>query len=221
VSILIASLDKIAKEYKLDYSLPGGNLSMESILQKNKNMIYTADTRHLHAIHKQFGTCGINKLCFTSMKDQYITRKYFSGTKLIYPLNFVDYRLDKALEELKEFSGFTYYGGKHYESILTRFLQCWYLPVKYNFDKRKSHFSSMIISGQMTRDEALAKLAEDPYQSCELYEEDVEFLSNYLGMTREEFDDLMSMPPMRHSDYKTSKINKLAPIARKFRRLLG
>jgi len=104
---------------------------------------------------------------------------------------------------------------------LTRFLQCFYLPVKYGFDKRKSHFSSLIVSGQMTREEALAKLANDPYASKELKEYDFNFIADYLGMTRKEFDDLLALPAKQHQDYPVSVVNSYAGIARKLRKYLG
>lgn len=220
-NMIIASLHDIAKKYDIGYSLSGANFAMESILQRGAEPINSGDKKHIIALHNRFGTEKIDKLRFSSMFENYIYQRYFSKTKSCYPLNYVEYNLDKVLGELQDFSGYTYYGGKHYESILTRFLQCYYLPEKYNFDKRKSHFSSMIMSDQMTREDALERLAKSPYTNDELKQFDFEFIANYLGMDMETFTTLLKQPACDHSEYPVSALNKLAPIARKLRKFLG
>lgn len=220
-NILIAALHDTAKQYGLKYSLSGANFAMESILQRGTDNVNSGDKRHIAAIHKRFGTISISNIRFSTMFENYITRRYFRETTTLRPLDLIDYNMSKALDDLKEFCDYEYYGGKHYESILTRFLQCYYLPVYFNFDKRKSHFSSLIMSGQMTRAEALAKLAQPAYISSELLESDIAFLAGYLGMAIEDFRKVLEQPKHNHSDYPTSPMNKLAPVARKFRRWLG
>lgn len=219
-SILVAALNDTAKKYDIKYSLSGGNFSHECILERGNSVNY-ADKKHLMYIHKKFGTCSIKDLRLISFWEKYIFQKYFGSAKNVYPLNYIDYNLKNAINGLSEFSGYNYYGGKHYESILTRFLQCYYLPVKYGIDKRKSHFSSMIVSGQMTREEALERLKEPPYANEELKEYDSNFLANYFNISREEFDRLIELPAKKHRDYPVSSINGLSGIARKFRRYLG
>jgi hypothetical protein len=88
-------------------------------------------------------------------------------------------------------------------------------------DKRKSHFSSMIITGQMTREEALRRLEANPYPTDQMRDSDMEFIAGSIGMTREEFGSLMRESPMLHTDYPISKLNDLSSLARKFRRFLG
>lgn len=100
-------------------------------------------------------------------------------------------------------------------------LQSYDLPEKFGFDKRKSHFSSMIVSRQMTREEALERLSQSPYISDELKDHDFDYLADYLEMQRNDFDDLMSLPTKQHDDYPVSAINNFAGVARKFRRYLG
>lgn len=98
------------------------------------------------------------------------------------------YDIRSAIHALEEFCGFQYYGGKHYESILTRFLQCYYLPTKFGKDKRKSHYSSLIVSGQMTREEAMALLEKPLYSSEELLQADKQFLADYCGVSLDTFE---------------------------------
>lgn len=78
------------------------------------------------------------------------------------PLNYIDYNRERALKELKDFCDFEYYGSKHLENTLTKFIQVWWFYNRYGVDKRRSHLSSMIVSGQMTRDEALKELQNPP-----------------------------------------------------------
>lgn len=219
-NIIIAALNDTAKKYKLKYNLSGANFAFECILERSSG-VNALDKNHIIEIHKQFGKGSIDKLRLATFFEKYIYNRYFNKTETILPLNFIDYNLQNVLQELAEFSDYNYYGGKHYESVLTRFLQCYYLPVKYKFDKRKSHFSSMIVSGQMTREEAIDRLSQNPYISEELKEFDFNYLADYIGMTRKEFDVLMTLPSKQHYDYPISAINNFAGVARKFRKYLG
>lgn len=219
-NILFKELFGIIRKYNIKYSLNGANFAHESILERFDE-VNANDKRHIKSIHEKFGTKPISKLKLQSLFESYIFRRYLSPVTSIYPLNYIEYNLEKALADLKVFSDYQYYGGKHYESILTRFLQCYYLPVKYGFDKRKSHFSSLIVSGQMSRDEAIQKLEQSPYISEDLLEYDKNVLAEFVDQTRDEFDRLIALPPKLHVDYPYSLWNKLAPLARKFRKYLG
>lgn len=219
-NLLIQALHDITKEYGIKYSLSGANFAHESILERSTG-INALDKTHILAIHKQFGTKPIDKLKFGNLWSAYIGYRYFSPVTTLYPLNYIDYNKEKVLAELKEFSDYNYYGGKHYESILCRFLQCYYLPEKYHFDKRKSHFSSLIFDGQMTREEALSELQKSPYTSNALKEQDLNFLAEFMGIDRKEFDRILALPPKQHRDYPVSFLERFEALARKFRRYLG
>ena len=93
-----------------------------------------------------------------------------------------------------------YYGGKHYESIYTRFYQGYILPKKFGFDKRKSHLSSLICSGEITRDEALRELENETYPA-DLQEQDREYVIKKLGLTDDEFEAIMNLPKKTFWDY--------------------
>ncbi len=219
-NLLIQALHDVTKKYGIKYSLGGANFAHESILERSSG-INTMDKKHILAIHKQFGSKPVDKLKIGNLWSKYVGWKYFSKVTPIYPLNYIDYNKEKVLAELKDFSDYNYYGGKHYESILCRFLQCYYLPTKYNFDKRKSHFSSLIVDGQMSREEAIEELKKPAYISKELQEFDMDFLANYFGITRDEFDKIIALPAKHHSDYPMSWLEKMGPLARKFRKYLG
>lgn len=218
-NILFRALDDVAKENNIKYSLSGVNFAMESILARFEEG-NACDKKHILKIHEQFGEKEIIELQFQSLWRRYVGNKYFSKVDIVKPLNYIDYNFKTVLEKLHEFCDYVYYDGKHYESILTRFLQCYYLPVKYGIDKRKSHFSSLIVSGQMTRKEAIEQLKSNPYIDTGLYEQDKRRLAEFLHITEDEFIFLCNQPPKKHAEYKMSFLNRLAPIARKFRKFL-
>lgn len=221
-NILLASLYKYAKENKIKYFLSGANFAHECILERNTGSVDACDKRHILAINRKFGRVKVDNLEFISIARKYIGQKYFSKVITLRPLNYVDYNLLKVLNELYEFSGYEYYGGKHYESILTRFMQCYYLPVKFNKDKRKSHFSSLIINGQMKREEAVERLKKSAYINEKVLEADMVFLSQKFDITVDELMRIINdIPPKRHTDYAHSVLNKFSKIARKFRKYLG
>jgi len=217
-NVLVAELFKIADRHKIRYFLSGTNFALESILQRG-NMHNAADIIHIKDIHKKYGSSPINDLPLLSLFDRYIKYKYFKRQLYIRPLDWIDYNKDRAISELKKV-GFDYYEGKHYESILTRFLQVYYMPKKFGIDIRKSHISSLIISGQMTREEALLEMQKPLYQE-EKMEEDIEFILRNLKISRGEFEKIMTSPPKRHADYKSSWLTQFSAVAIKFRRFLS
>jgi len=218
-NILLARLFQIAKSEGIRYFLSGANFSLESILQRG-NTHNAADNVHIKAIHKQFGKMDISELPLISLYENYVKYKYQYRTEKVRPLDYVDYNRSNAIRTLEEEIGFRYYGGKHYESVFTKFVQVYYLPKKFNVDKRKSHLSSMIISGQITREEALKELKESLYEEQEM-EKEIRYICGLLLLPGNEFDRIMQAPPKKHTDYKTSTLSRMGKIARKFRKILS
>ena len=138
------------------------------------------------------------------------TQRWFSKYRV---LNYIDYNKARALQELKEYCGFEYYGRKHHENLLTRFIQEYYFYKKFGVDKRTSHLSSMIISGQLTRDEAL-ELMKEPLLDETTLESDINMILNNLGISRDEFEMIMKEPPKQHTDYRTSKFEYFLKLLR-------
>ncbi len=207
-NILFAYLYSFAKANHIHTFLSGGNFALESILQQgNTHSAY--DLVNLRDIHKRFGTQPMNKLKFLSRIQKSIVDKYLLKIKTIRPLNFIDYNRERAIAELTEFCDFQYYGNKHLENTLTKITQLYWLPVKFKVDKRRSHYSSMIISGQMTRDEALRKLEEPLFVQQDM-DKDVDIVLKNLNLSRAEFEDILHRPGKSHTEYKTSKLDALA-----------
>jgi hypothetical protein len=132
-------------------------------------------------------------------------------------LNLVPYNRQKAIDELSNEMGWRYYGAKHYESRWTRYFQGWWLPNKFGFDKRLAHYSSLILSGQMTRDDALREMEHEHYPEW-LRLEDQEFIIKKLDMKESEFQDLLKAPPHSHFEYPTSQ--RLTALLFRIRELL-
>lgn len=219
-NLIAKALQNYGEKNGIKYILDGSNFAHESILERSDTGVNSSDKKFILEVHKRFGRIPLKSLDFMSLNERYIGRHANRNFKHIRPLNYIDYRLEEAIKELHDFCGFEYYGGKHYESILTRFMQCYYLPDKFGIDKRKSHYSSLIMSGQMTRDEALQKLEVPLYPTDEMLAEDKAFLAHYIGITVEEMDELIAQPPKAERAYPHSKLNEIAPIARKFRKIL-
>lgn len=193
----------------VEYFLGGGNFALECILQHGHSHS-AMDLTNLRDIHKKFGSKPINKLKFVSAYRKYwlLKTKRMIDLRL---LNYIDYNRDRAFAELKEFCGFEYYGRKHLENILTAFIQLYWLPKKFGSDKRVSHLSSMIVSGQMSREKALEELSEPLYDEA-MMEEYISIVKKRLGLSDSDFERIMAAPAHEHTEYK---VDKLDPIIRK------
>ena len=118
----------------------------------------------------------------------------------IAPLNYLDYDKAKAISELEQQYSWRYYGGKHFESRWTKFFQSYFLPEKFGYDKRRAHLSSMIVAGQMTRDEALAELRQPLYLEREI-DDEKQYISRKLGIPSDELERLIALPKRTFRDY--------------------
>jgi N-acetyl sugar amidotransferase len=199
---IFASLYNYAVKHGIKWVLTGSNNSTEFV-RPPVEWIYMNDLRMYKDIHKKFGkrplktypTCGILKYR--------LLYKYVYGMKRFYPLDYVVYDKAKAEEFLHEKYGWTKYENKHYENVFTRFFEGYYLPYKFGFDTRKNVFSTQILAGTMTREEALEKLKTNPYDTDQM-EQDKEYIAKKLGISTEEFDEIINSPAHIPDDYKNS-----------------
>lgn len=215
-NVLFAVLYEYAKENKIKYFLSGSNFALESILQKG-NSYDSKDKVHIIDIQRRFGDIPYDgTLPLFSIFEKRFKYNLFYKIQTICPLNYVEYNATNAFAILNETCGFEYYGDKHCESLLTKFMQRYYLPRKFGVDKRKSHYSSMIVSGQMTRAEALEKLSQPLYEEKQL-QEDLSSILDKLSMSKEEFKKIMGEAPKQHSEYRRSILNREAQVLLKIR----
>ncbi len=214
-NVLFACVYRLVRKYKLRTFLSGGNFALECILQKG-NTHSAGDITNIKDIHKLYGSGPIDKLPLLSDYGRLINRFIFN-IETPRPLNFIEYNKKKAFDELFDFCGFEYYGAKHLENILTKFIQVYWFYHRFGVDKRRSHLSSMIISEQMTREEALAELELPIYDENEM-KKDIEVICNALNISDEEFEKVMKSPPRQHTDYKTDKYHLVQSLKKIFLR---
>lgn len=200
-NVLFACIYKYMKEHKIRIFLTGGNFALECILQKG-NTHDAYDLRNIKDINRRFGREKLDRLPLISSfrRDIY---SYILRIETLRPLNYIDYNRERAIKELNEFCGFEYYGSKHLENTLTKFIQLYWFYHKFGVDKRTSHLSSMIVSEQMTRKEALEIIQKPLYDEEEMQNE-IDFILESIDISRDEFDRIMKAPPRQHTDYKTS-----------------
>lgn len=202
-----------AKKEKVFDFLSGLNFALENILQKGHSHD-KFDMVNLKDINRRFGTEDIDRLPMESAWQRYYKRK--NKSIIIYtPLNYVNYRREVAMNELNEFCGFEYYGSKHLENYLTGFIQLYWLPKKFDFDKRTSHLSSMIVSNQMTREKAL-EILNAPVCPKEWLDEAIRLIKEKFQISDDEFSRIMSEPPHQHTDYKVDKLLNICISVKNF-----
>jgi N-acetyl sugar amidotransferase len=197
---IFSAMYKLADKYNIKHILSGNNYVTEFIMPKA--WLYDKmDFLNLKDIHSQFGTVKLNTYpCQPFFRAIY--QNSFKKLKFVYPLNYVDYNKSKIKEIIKNELNWRDYGGKHYESLFTKFYQAYILPVKFNIDKRKAHLSTLICSGQITRDEALEEMKKPLYNETDL-KNDREYVLKKFGLSEEAFQKIMDTPPRLHSDFKS------------------
>jgi N-acetyl sugar amidotransferase len=197
-----AALFKEASKREIKYILTGSNKATEYILPDSWG--YNAmDSRHIKSIHNKFGNKKIKNFPIVSFFEYYIFYPFFKGIRVVKPLNFIDYVKADAMNLLEKDLGWRYYGGKHYESRFTKFFQSYFLPTKFGFDKRRAHLSSLIVSGQTTREQALNEITKPLYDAVEL-QEDKEYVLKKLGITIDEWNNIMELPNKTYKDYPSN-----------------
>lgn len=197
-----AKLYEFAVKNDIRYVLTGSNLSSESILPSAWG--YNAmDKRQIMGIHRKFGQRKLKSYPTIGFFDYNFYFPFVRRMKRFAPLNCLPYDKEKAIVELQETYGWRYYGGKHHESRWTKFFQSYYLPVKFGFDKRRAHLSSILIAGQTTRDAALAELDKPPYDPREI-ENEKAYVARKLGIGADELERLIALPNRTYRDYPSS-----------------
>lgn len=194
-----SSLYHFAVDNKVNYVISGGNIATESVFPASWHHA-AMDAINLKGVHKAFGKLPLKDYKTISFSQYYFYYPFIKKMKAIRPLDYLPYSKTSALKELQEKVGYKDYGRKHGESRFTRFFQNHYLPVKFNMDKRKPHYSSLILSGLMTRDQALHELEKPLYVEKEL-REDKQYIAKKLGLTVQELDEYISSPGRDYSEF--------------------
>ena len=196
---IFSALDKICLEKNIKHIIDGNNVVTESILPKSWTF---KNQSNLRDIHIKFGTIPLKSYPIMSpLRRRYIAK--FKPLKIWPLLNYMTYIKSQAKEKIEQELNWRDYGGKHYESVFTRFYQGYILPNKFHVDKRKAHLSNLIFSQQITKAEAIEELNKPIYPE-RLLKSDYEFVLKKLGFTEAEFKQYMSAPQISHNAYKSS-----------------
>lgn len=198
-------LYKFARQNKINHIITGSNFSTECCREPEEWGGYLGIDVHLFKdIWRKFGT---GELKTFPLLDTFITKIWYQkilGMKVHYPLNFLPYIKVKAEKELSEKFGWKSFKHKHHESRFTRFYEDFWLPRRFGFEKRRAHFSSLIMTGQMKREDALERISK-PEMSEHFISQEFEFIANKLDISKSELKRLFNMPKKSYLDYKNKR----------------
>lgn len=198
---ITALLFQMADRFGIKYILGGGNVATEGILPLSWGY-YSQDLRHLEAIHARFGHRPLKTLPRLGLL-RFLYLVLIKKIRLVPILNLLAYDKKKTMDLIQKELGWRPYGGKHYESIWTRFFQGYYLPRKFGYDKRRAHLATLVCSKQMSREAALEEMKKDPYEGHNV-EEDRLYVMKKFGLSEAQFEDLMSAPTKSYQDYPSN-----------------
>jgi N-acetyl sugar amidotransferase len=210
---ILSVLYQSAVKFKTKYILSGSNYNDEGILPESWAYGHI-DWKYVKGIHQRFGKMPMKTFPHTSLSKLYYYL-LFKRIKTIAILNYMHFEKAKARELLKEKLDWFDYGGKHNESVYTKFIQDYILPKKFNIDKRKSHFSGPILRGQMSRAEALEKL-KYPDMDEKSLQDLCDYVLKKFELSEEEFQRIMQLPVKTSNDYPSNK-----KLVAKLRKLLN
>ena len=200
----VATLYNFADKHKIKYILNGSNISTECVRNPLEWIYYGTDMAQIKDIRKQFGTIKLDSYPFSNVLRHKIYLRYFRKIQVIKPLDFMPYIKDEAMNFLKETYGWQPYPQKHFESRFTKFYEGYWLPKKCGFDTGKVQYSSLILTDQMSREEALEKL-KTPAIDEEQAQHDFEYIATKLGITVEELQGYFNAPNKSYKDYNNQE----------------
>jgi N-acetyl sugar amidotransferase len=190
-----------ASRRRIRYIISGMNFATESISVPDWSYGHS-DWRYIKDVHRRFGTTKLRSYPHFGLGYLFYVN-LIRRVRTVSILNYVDYRKDEAMALLQEQLGWRYYGGKHHESIYTRFYQGYVLPRKFGIDKRYGHLSDLINAGQMSRDAALQEVTVPPYPE-DLQKQDLAYVTKKLGLTAQQFEQIMRAERRTFRDYRNS-----------------
>jgi N-acetyl sugar amidotransferase len=199
-----ATMYKFATQHGVKHILTGANFSTECIRNPIEWMYYQSDTRQIRDIHHLFGERPIRRFPLSPILWHKVWLPYVRGIRVLRPLNDMPYIKAEARQLLIERFGWQPYPQKHFESRFTRFFESYWLPQRFGFDVRKVQFSSLILTGQMTREDALAELASPAFDAATI-DQEIEFVANKLDITVDELMGYMALPKKTYRDYRSQE----------------
>lgn len=214
-----SALYKFARKHNIKYVLTGGNHSTECCREPEEWGGYPGiDETLIKDIHSKFGVKPLKTFPIVDILKYKILYKYIYGMEVFRPLNYVRYIKVEAEKTLNELYGWQKFQHKHHESRFTRFYEDYWMPKKFGYEKRRAHFSSLIMTGQMTRKEALERISS-PEMSDDFLNKEFQYVSNKLGISKDELNEIFKGKNKTFNDYKNKKL--LIGLGAKIIRKLG
>jgi len=214
----VATLYNFAHKYNIKYILNGGNISTECVRNPMEFLYYGTDMAQINDIRKKFGLIKMDSYPFSSVLRHKFFLRYVKGVKVIKSLNYMPYIKSDALRLLENEYGWKPYPQKHFESRFTKFYEGYWLPERFGFDTRRVQFSSLILTGQMKREDALEQLKKTAYNPVTI-DDEFNFIATKLGITSFELREYFKMPKKFYWDYKNQE--KLFNIGAKILKFIG
>ena len=210
-------LFKEADRRGIKYIINGMNFATESMSVPAWSYGHS-DWKYIKAVHKIFGKIRLKNYPCYNLWDLF-RWTFVRQIKVVSILNYINYNKNDVMELIQKELGWIYYGGKHYESVYTRFFQGYILPVKFGIDKRRGHLSDLILSKQITREDALLVLSRPGYED-KLLVQDKKFVIKKLGLDEQKFQDLMDLEKRSFNDYPNNSaiINKIKKMVNNLRK---
>lgn len=200
----VATLYHFANKHGIKWILNGGNISTECVRNPKQWLYYGTDMAQIRDIHGQFGTRPLKSYPLSSVFYHKVYLRYLRGVRVFKPLDLLPYTKQLAIDTLQREYGWKAYPQKHFESRFTRFYEGYWLPTRFGYDTRRVQFSSLIQTGQMTREEALTKL-EAPAWDPATIDDDFAFIASKLRISVEELRGYHEMPKKSYRDYKNQE----------------
>lgn len=200
----IATLYNFADRHGIRYILNGGNIATECVRNPLQWLYYGTDMRQLNDIRRRFGTVPMKSYPFSSVLRHKFYLRYIRRVQVVKPLDWMPYTKALAREMLSSLYGWRPYPQKHFESRFTRFYEGYWLPERFGYDTRRVQFSSLILTGQMTRDEAIEELKKPAYDP-ETIAHEFDYIARKLGIGSEELRGYFTMPKKTYADYRNQR----------------
>ena len=200
-----SSLYKFARKNRIRYVITGANYSTECCREPEEWGGYPGiDKTLILNIHKKFGNKALKSFPLVDILIYKIVYQRLLGMQIVKPLNMVPFIKKDAEKELNELYGWLPFQHKHHESRFTRFYEDYWMPKKFDFHKRRAHFSSLIMTGQMTRDGALERISK-PEMDEHFLKQEFEYVANKLGVSVKELQDIFESENKTYRDYKNKR----------------